>query len=145
MKNLRNVVILGIVLVSVGCGEVKNKAENNNSSYGFKETVKTVPPQRTEDKQEKKVLENMGIEVESGKIVIDTKKTEEFFDRIGRTLEREVNKMEKGLDKPDSSDIGVKVKKDKIEIDLNKTKSFLENFAKGMQKIAKEINATLAQ
>ena len=136
---------MGIALISLGCGETDNKLKKDNLTYESEKDVKTASPQISKDKQEEKVLENMGIVVESGKIVIDTKKTQQFFERIGRTLEREVGRMEKNISKPCSSNIGISVRKDKIEVDLNKTKSFLENFAKGMQRIVKEINATLAK
>lgn len=88
-------------------------------------------------------LSNVGVHVEEDTITIDTKKTKDFFEQLGKTFQDKIQKMTKELDKGiiNEEDAGVKIDETHINIDLNKTKDFLETWGKKMQGFVKEFDS----
>ncbi|HFQ61894.1 MAG TPA: hypothetical protein ENK39_06295 [Epsilonproteobacteria bacterium] len=84
----------------------------------------------------------MGITVQDNTITIDTNKTKDFFEAIGKNLGEKLKKMtqdlEKGILKDENA--GVDIDDKHINIDLNKTKDFLEAWGKKMQGFVKEFD-----
>ena len=94
----------------------------------------------TKNHQAQDALQNtqlapIGVEVKEHKITIDTQKTKDFFQKLGKTVESKINKITEDLKKGmiDEKKAGVKVDNTHINIDLNKTKDFLDSWSKKMQ------------
>ena len=99
-------------------------------------------------------LAPVGVEVNEHKITIDTQKTKDFLQQLGKTFENKINKMTQDLEKGivDEKDAGIKIDDTRINIDLNKTKDVLETWAKKMQgfvqtfdSMAKEVDTQAQQ
>lgn len=91
-------------------------------------------------------LKKMGIEVESGRIIIDTRRVKSYLDALGRQLERGlhqgVRKAEQNT--PQEADTGIRVSSDSIEIDLNRTRHFIQEWIETMKIFGEELNRSLA-
>jgi len=93
-----------------------------------------------EAKQKHKVLNKLGINTtDDGKIVIEPKKTREFFENLAKILTKEGEEFKNKNADIKSDDLGIKASKDKIIIDTTKTKSFLEKLSKDLEDMAKDI------
>jgi len=88
------------------------------------------------------MLQRMGIDVESGRIIIDTNRTRHYFKALERQLKAGMHAgMEKVKEHAASvDDIGIHVSKEKVEIDLNKTKHFLKIWGESMKILGKELD-----
>ena len=96
-------------------------------------------------KQEAKLQENnklahMGITTNNGKLIIDTNKTKDFFQKMAEKIKIHAEKFSKDMEKGiiDDKEAGIEVSNTKINIDLNKTKGFLDNWGKVFESYAKE-------
>jgi hypothetical protein len=89
-----------------------------------------------------KKLSNVGIQVDKNKIIIDTNKTRDFFQKLGKTFENKIKKITQEIEKGviDEQGAGIKIDETHINIDLNKTKDFLEQWGKKMQGFVKEFD-----
>jgi hypothetical protein len=89
--------------------------------------------------------ESLGIEVEPGRIVIDTRKMREALKNLGRQLHaKTMNSPSLHGAKNDGPDLGIKVSDEKVEIDLNKTRSFLKEWIGVMRALSDELDRSLA-
>ncbi len=94
-----------------------------------------------EAKREHKVLNKLGIETtDDGKIVIEPKKTKEFFEKLSKILIKEGEEFKNKNADLKSEDLGIEASKDKIIIDTKKTKSFLERLSKDLEEMAEDIS-----
>ena len=89
------------------------------------------------------ILGLLGINIDDGKIEVDTNKTKSFFETLGKKVEEKVEDINSGiksgkLDLKDS--VGVKIEDEKIELDLNKTKSFFEHLANKLKSFTENID-----
>jgi len=98
-------------------------------------------------KEEKQTIQNeklskVGISIKENTITIDTNKTKDFFERIGKKLGDKLKKITEDIEKGmiHEKDAGVKIDETHINIDLNKTKDFLETWGKKMQGFVKEFD-----
>jgi len=97
-----------------------------------------------EAKKEHKILNKLGINTtKDGKIVIEPKKTKEFFKKLAKILTKEGEEFKSKNDNIKGEDIGVKASKDKIIIDTKKTKNFLEKLSKDLENMAKDIEKSV--
>lgn len=87
-------------------------------------------------------LSKVGITIEENKITIDTNKTKDFFQSIGKKFGEKLKKITQDLEKGmvNEKDAGVKIDETHINIDLNKTKDFLESWGQKMQGFVKEFD-----
>lgn len=94
------------------------------------------------EKSRNEKLSNVGIEMNENKIVIDTNKTKDFFQNLGKTFENKILKFTQDLEKGvvSEKEAGIKIDESHINIDLNKTKDFLEKWTKKMQSFIKEFD-----
>ena len=96
----------------------------------------------TSSKVEKGVLEEMGIEFNGDKLIIDINKTDNFFGTLDKRIEKKVEQKIKKIDINISRDIGISVDDEEINIDLNKTKNMLDNISHIFESILFELNST---
>jgi len=137
-KKFKFILIFGILLSYNGCKSNNNRDINKTIT---KSNIKTDNPSKVD--KEDKILSNIGITEQNGKIIIDPKKTKSFLDNLSKTLEKEAKKFESKTKDIDENELGIHISKDKIVIDANKTKSFLENFAKELESVAKDIKESI--
>ncbi len=90
----------------------------------------------------------LGITVDDGKIIIDTKQTKTFLHSIGEKMQKSFDKIEATLkrEKIDSPDeTGIIITDTKMQIDLNKTRNFMERWMKSMESVVNELNKTMGE
>jgi len=96
-------------------------------------------------------LAHIGITSSDGKLIIDTNKTKNYFQKLAEKLKAHADKFAKDFNEGKINDpqAGVVVTDTQINIDLNKTKSFLdtwgktiEAYAKEFQKMTEELNSS---
>jgi len=87
-------------------------------------------------------LNQMGVDMNNGTIIIDTNKTKSFFDALNQKMETQMKKISDDLQKGiiDAKEEGVEINNERITIDLNKTKNLLEIWGKKIQSFAKEFD-----
>jgi len=87
-------------------------------------------------------LSKVGISIKENTITIDTNKTKDFFQNIGKKLGDKLKKITEDIQEGmiEEKDAGVKIDETHINIDLNKTKDFLEAWGKKMQGFVKEFD-----
>jgi len=137
MKIINSVITFMAIFTLVGCND--NKEKNENLTPINKESPLVIHKDET-PKEDKKILNKIGITTEGEKIIIDTNKTKTFFENMAKTLTKEAKKVEEKTKNLDSTDFGININKDKIEIDTKKTKNFLEQFSKELEDIANDID-----
>lgn len=96
----------------------------------------------TQQSQNKK-LSPVGIEIKENKITIDTNKTKDFFQQLGKNLEAKMTQLTQKLEKGivDEKEAGIHIDDSHINIDLNKTKDFLETWGKQLQGVVKQFGS----
>jgi len=90
----------------------------------------------------KTVFQEMGIEFNNDKLIIDINKTDNFFKTLDKRFEK---KLEQEIDKMDiniSRDLGINIEEDEIKIDMNKTKNMLDNISHIFEALLFESNTT---
>ena len=95
--------------------------------------------------RETDLMKKMGLQIEKGRIILDTEKSKNFFEALGRQLREG---LDEGVEKakqhaPKEEDLGIHIRKNRIEIDVNKTKSFMKSWVETMEILGKEINRSL--
>jgi len=90
-----------------------------------------------------KKISKIGISTQNDKIIIEPKKTKEFFNNLAKTMEKEAKKLKDKTKNINENDIGIHTNSDKITIDTNKTKTFLNNFAKELENVANNIEKSI--
>lgn len=96
---------------------------------------------QAESKQNEK-LSKVGINIKEDKIIIDTNKTKDFFQTIGKNIGYKLKKISDDLNQGviQEKNAGVQIDKTHVNIDINKTKNFLEEWGKKMQGYVKEFD-----
>ena len=91
------------------------------------------------------LMKEMGLQVEKGRIILDTEKSKKFFEALGRQLREGLDEGVKKAKQhaPKEEDLGIHIQKNRIEIDVNKTKSFMKKWVEMMEILGKEINRSL--
>ncbi|MDM5272530.1 hypothetical protein PGH07_10115 [Sulfurovum sp. zt1-1] len=84
-------------------------------------------------------LLRMGISKKDGVITIDTNKTKNFFDHMGKQLTHEVKRFKKEFN--EGKGAGIEANETDIHIDLHKTENFLERWGEQMQEFANDLDA----
>ncbi len=107
-----------------------------------KEAFITKQKEKKEALKQNEKLSKVGITVQNNTIIIDTNKTKNFFESVGKNLGEKLKKMTQDLEKGMLNDknAGVDIDEKHINIDLNKTKDFLEAWGKKMQGFVKEFD-----
>lgn len=148
MKHL--LLILILLLTLTGCQNKKNdaKAQTEHDAQVAAQAKAEVraeyeAKQATQkakiEAQKHTKLNQMGVDIHDGTIVIDTNKTKSFFDTLNQKMETQMKKnLQKGI--IGAKEEGVEVNNERITIDLNKTKNLLEIWGKKIQSFAKEFD-----
>jgi len=91
-------------------------------------------------------LKKMGVEVEPGRIIIDTRRAKAYLDALGRQLEKGIRQgtQKAGKQAPQGADLGIRVSPDRVEIDLNRTRHFMQQWIEAVKIFGEELNRSLA-
>jgi len=90
----------------------------------------------------------LGITVDDGKIIIDTRQTKDFLRGIGDKMRHSFQKIEDSLRKEKISspdETGIIINDTTMQIDLNKTKHFMEKWMRSMESVVNELNKTMGE
>ena len=92
------------------------------------------------------LMRAMGLEVQEGKIILDTKQSKRFFKALGRELEKSMKQSMAGVQNrcTKATEIGIRLDKEKIVIDLNRTKNFMEKWEKTLKILGDELEESFA-
>ncbi len=89
------------------------------------------------------MINNMGVSMDDGKLIIDTNKAKEFFvglqeklDNTSKEIDREMREGNLTITIP----AGLEVTNETISIDINKSKSFFDSWGERMADFAKEFD-----
>lgn len=109
------------------------------------ETHKKKELEQTRSTKDEK-LSKLGISIKDSSITIDTNKTKDFFENIGKQLGEKLKKVTQEIQEGSliERDAGIQIDESHINIDLNKTKDFLQEWGTKMQGFIKEFD-TMAQ
>ena len=91
-------------------------------------------------------LKKMGVEVEPGRIIIDTRRAKAYLDRLGKQLENGLRQgtQKAGQHAAQGTDLGIRVSPDRVEIDLNRTRHFMQQWIEAVRIFGEELNRSLA-
>ena len=134
-KSVKFILFIVFLLPLSGCND-SNEKTNQEKDINFTKSNTLI---RENGDSEDKVLNKIGISTQDDKIIIEPKKTKEFFEQMAKTLEKEAKKFESKAKEINISDLGIRSSDTKIVIDVNKTKNFLEKFSKELEGVAKEL------
>ena len=142
IKSTNALFVLLIALLLLGCeSEEKNiLLEKNVTSMKQKEDVT-----KTVKTEEKTVFQEMGLDFENDKIIIDINKTTNFFMGLENKIDSKAKEIEEKIEKADiniSRDTGVIVNENEVKIDLNQTKNLLDNLSNLFENILFDINSS---
>jgi len=90
----------------------------------------------------------LGITVDDGKIIIDTRQTKDFLRGIGGKMKHSFQKIEESLrrEKISSPDeTGIIISDTTLQVDLNKTRHFMEKWMRSMESVVNELNKTMGE
>ncbi len=150
---MKHIFLLGILLLTLtGCQDkAKEQAAHDaqiaekvraevRAEYEAKEAARKAELEK--QKQVATKLNRMGIDMENGKIIIDTNQTKTFFNNLGKQMQQKIKKMSEDLQKGviHDQEAGIEIDNEHINIDLNKTKTLLEIWTKKMQGFVKEFD-----
>jgi len=151
MKNLASLIVLLCLSVFIGCEDSNRQVDEPKNKPHINQVLKEKITKPSTANQAKKrdltTAESLGISVDDGKIIIDTKQTRDFFHGIGQKLKKGLNNIKEDLKKEEvdsSSETGIVVTETSMHIDLNKTKNFMEKWIKSMESVVQEINRTMS-
>ncbi len=93
------------------------------------------------------ILNDIGIKLDSGKIIINPKQAETFLDSLGKKIQKEFSKEvsyvgqqnSQGLKKP-----AVIISSDKMVIDLNRTQRVMDKWIGILKAVTTELNRSFA-
>ena len=151
MKNLALLTVLLSLFVFTGCEDNNRQEYETKNKPHISQALKEKITKPSADIQVKKrdvtTAESLGISVDDGKIIIDTKQTRDFFHGIGQKLKKGMNNIKEDLKKKEvgsSSETGIVVTKTSMHIDLNRTKNFIEKWIKSMESVIQEVDRTMS-
>ncbi|MEA3491947.1 MAG: hypothetical protein U9R27_08620 [Campylobacterota bacterium] len=93
-----------------------------------------------QEAQKPSMLNNFGVSMEEGKLIIDTNKAKEFLGQVKKNLDG-VDKEIKSGNVTMMQSAGIEVTNDTVSIDLNESKTFFDKWGKKMEGLAKEFDA----
>ena len=113
-----------------------------------KSTSRTKRPTITHatPQQHRGTAASLGITVDDGKIIIDTRQTKDYLHDIGQKMKKSFKEIESTLQKAKISspnETGIIINDTSMQIDLNKTKNFMEKWMRSMESVVNELNKTM--
>lgn len=133
-----------IVLSFNGCEDKEAQAKHDAqvAQEARAQLLAELEAKKLQKEKETHKLNKMGINMNDGRIIIDTNKTKAFFNDLGKKMDMRMKKissdMEKGI--VEYKEGGVDINEQHIHIDLNKTRDLLLDWGKQLEVFAKEFD-----
>ena len=146
MKHL--LITISVLFLLTACQDKENDAKKQ-AAHDAKIVAEAKAEVHAEYEAKQKALESkksklnqIGVGMHNGTITIDTNKTKNFFNTLGKQMEGKVKEITDNLKKGviDAKEEGIQMNNEHISIDLNKTKNFLESWGKKIQVFTKELD-----
>ena len=126
---------------------IDKKLKANHLPYRAEssKTDKTAVFAETQKEQNSSFLRKIGISIEDEKIIVDTKKSRDFFIDLGAKIQHSFEKVMKKRDKNSSAeeDAGIRISDDKMVIDFNRTKKYIDRWVDTIEVLTDELGHTL--
>ena len=126
-----------LLLSFTGCEDKEQQAKHDAqiAQQARAQLLAELEAKKAQEKKQNPKLNNMGISVEDGTITIDTNKTKDFFNALGKKMDIQMKKMAEDMEKGiiENKEAGVEINEQHIHIDLNKTHDLLMNWGKQIQ------------
>lgn len=133
-----------LLLSFTGCEDKEQQAKHDAqiAQQARAQLLAELEAKKAQEKKENPKLNTMGISVEDGTITIDTNKTKDFFNTLGKKMDIQMKKMAEDMEKGiiENKEAGVEINEQHIHIDLNKTHDLLMNWGKQIQVFVQEFD-----
>jgi hypothetical protein len=133
-----------LLLSFTGCEDKEQQAKHDAQivQQARAQLLAELEAKKAQEKKQNPKLNNMGISVEDGTITIDTNKTKDFFNALGKKMDIQMKKMAEDMEKGiiENKEAGVEINEQHIHIDLNKTHDLLMNWGKQIQVFVQEFD-----
>jgi uncharacterized protein YcfL len=133
-----------ILLFLTGCEDKEAQAKHDAqvAQQARAELLAELEAQKMQEAKKKTEFNKMGINVDESTITIDTNKTKEFFNHLGKQMDMKMKKMAEDMEKGiiENQEAGVDINEEHIHIDLNKTRDFLLNWGQQLQVFVEEFD-----
>ncbi|MCW8821898.1 MAG: hypothetical protein OQK45_06700 [Sulfurovum sp.] len=142
---MRHVLIALLILFAfTGCEDKEEQAKHDAqiAQKAKAELLAELEAKKVQEEKEHTKLNKMGINVDDGTITIDTNKTKDFFNNLGKKMDMQMKKISADLEKGilETKEAGVEINEQHIHIDLNKTNELLLDWGKKIQVFAQEFD-----
>ena len=133
-----------LVLFSFSGCEDKEKQAAHDAKIAQQAREELLAELEAKKAQEEKNTEfnKIGINVDHGTITIDTNKTKDFFNALGKKMDMQMKKMAADMEKGivENKEAGIDINEQHIHIDLNKTRNLLLDWGQQIQIFVEEFD-----
>jgi len=121
--------------------ELKAQKLRDAEVQAQKDRVKRLEEAKEAKEREKEpsLMNDLGVSMNDGKLIIDTNKTKNFFGDISKKLSTTDRELKEG-NLTITKEAGVEITKERMSIDFNKTETFLESLGKKIETFSKEFD-----
>ena len=143
--SMRYIFISLLILFSLtGCEDKKAQAKHDAqiAQQAREELLAELEAQKKQEEKKRTEFNKIGINVTEGTITIDTNKTKDFFNELGKKMDVEMKKMAADMEKGyiENKEAGLEINEQHIHIDLNKTRELLMNWGQQIQVFVEEFD-----
>ncbi len=133
-----------ILLSFTGCEDKEQQAKHDEkiAQQARADLLAELEAKKAQEEKENKKLNNMGIKMDDGTITIDTNKTKDFFNDLGKKMDVQMKKISTDLERGilETKEAGIEINEQHIHIDLNKTQDLLMDWGKKIQIFVQEFD-----
>jgi hypothetical protein len=133
-----------IILILTGCEDKEAQAKHDAqvAQQAREELLAELEAKKNQEEKMPPNFNKMGFNVNDGTITIDTNKTKNFFNELGKRMDMHMKKMTEDMEKGviEHQEAGVDINEQHIHIDLNKTRDFLLNWGQQLQVFVEEFD-----
>jgi hypothetical protein len=142
---MRYLIVSLIVLFSFTACENKEKQAKHDAKVAQQaraELLAELEAKKAQEEKKSTEFNKIGINIDDGTITIDTNKTKDFFNTLGKKLDMQMTKMAADMEKGmiDNEEAGIEINEQLIHIDLNKTRDLLLNWGEQIQVFVQEFD-----
>jgi hypothetical protein len=142
---MRYLIVSLIVLFFFTACEDKEKQAQHDAKIAQQaraELLAELEAKKAEEAKKSTKFNKIGINVDDGTITIDTNKTKDFFNNLGKKMDMQMKKMAADMEKGmiENEEAGIEINEQHIHIDLNKTRDLLLNWGEQIQVFVQEFD-----
>ena len=133
-----------MLLFFSGCEDKEAQAKHDAqiAQQAREELLAELEAKEAQEEKETAKFNKMGFNVNNGTITIDTNKTKEFLNAVGKKMDMQMKKMAADMEKGiiETKEAGIEVNEQHIHIDLNKTRNLLLEWGTQIQMFVQEFD-----